>query len=99
MNEAPLHNDAHIRIICEAIFSDGVLLSLAQKHENKPGIKSICFDMQYVEFLHSPSLAELVRTYTHLQKRGITLKVVHLAPINAQIMKRTNLDQLIEVIV
>ena len=92
------NNGQRIVITCEAIFSEHVLLNLAKEHIDNDQVKAICFDLMYVEFLHSPSLAELVRTYVFLQKRGIQLQLSHVARINRQILERTNLNQLFDVL-
>ena len=91
-------NGQRIVITCEAIFSDHVLLNLAKQFSDRENVQYICFDLMYVEFLHSPSLAELVRTYVFLQKRNIKLQISHVAKINRQVLERTSLNTLFEIL-
>lgn len=87
----------HLFIACEPIFEIGTLYTMVLK-KIADNTTEVCIDMTWIEHLHSPSLAELVRIYVHLQKMNIELSLKSLNRMNRSLLEISRLDTLITVL-
>ncbi|NRA37762.1 MAG: STAS domain-containing protein [Planctomycetes bacterium] len=87
----------NVSIVCEPIFELGILYNMVIESIDK-NCKNVCIDMQWVEHIHSPSLAEIIRIYVHLKNEGIQLSLKSLNRMNRSILEICRLDNLITII-
>jgi len=58
------------------------------------GDRIVEVDLQYLQSLHSPGLANLVAIYVHAHKRDKVVRLVNVSTQNRRVLKSTQLDQL-----